>query len=307
MSSSFEFPRVQAIPGVGRATLLIDGVERAGYEFGEGLPRPFVYPLRGPSGAMLTRMGHPNPVGHEHHKSIWFGHVSVNGINFWEERPGSDVRVIHRRVLHYHDGAMFAGLVADLDWWAKGRSIMRQELTLAIEPLDRGEYVLDFQSRFTVVDGPVELGKTNFGFLGVRVAKTISEQFGGGQLRNDAGARGEKAIFGKTSRWVDYSGPSEAGVVEGICYLDHPDNPHHPSPWHVRQDGWMEAAFNLAEPSGLAKDHPLDLRYRLYVHRGMPDAGTLERAWQLFAVTPPYRVRKGPGDVIGTLERGARA
>lgn len=317
MANSFVFPRVQAIPGLNRASLQVDGKERVGYEFGVGMARPFLFPVVGASGAWLTRMGHPNPVGHEHHKSVWFGHQKVNpvvagraasgasesGINFWEEKPGNDVRVRHRRVVLYHDGPDWAGLVAELDWWAQGRGVLRQRLTIGLEPLAEGNYALDLQSRFETSGGPVELGKTNFGFLGVRVAKTISEQFGGGRLTNAEGATGEPALFGKTSRWVDYSGPSAPGTIEGICYMDHPRNPHHPTPWHVRRDGWMEAAFNLAEPYGIAADHPLDLRYRLLVHAGPADRAALDRAWETFAKTPPYEITPVRGQALAALRR----
>ncbi len=89
MTGSLVFPQVQAVPQVGRVALCVDGTERVGYEFGEGASRPFLFPVIGPSGSILTRLGHPNPIGHEHHKSVWFGHQSVAGINFWEERPGN--------------------------------------------------------------------------------------------------------------------------------------------------------------------------------------------------------------------------
>ncbi len=49
MTNSYEFPRVQVIPQVGRASLRIDGIERAGYEFGDRAARPFLFPLIGPS------------------------------------------------------------------------------------------------------------------------------------------------------------------------------------------------------------------------------------------------------------------
>ena len=44
MTGSYTFPRVQVIPQIGRASLCIDGVERVGYEFGEGASRPFLVP-----------------------------------------------------------------------------------------------------------------------------------------------------------------------------------------------------------------------------------------------------------------------
>src|SRR4051794_15585047 len=159
MRDAFEFPAVQALPEVDRASLRIDGVERVGYDFGAGTTRPFLFPIIGPSGRGLTRMGHPNPVGHEHHKSAWFGHEKVAGVNFWADRPGSDVRIRHRRVELYQDGVDRGGLVADLDWWADGRTLLRHRLMIVLEPREGGGFVLDFQSRFESTGAPVELGK----------------------------------------------------------------------------------------------------------------------------------------------------
>ncbi len=194
MKDSYVFPRIQAIPQIGRASLCIDGRERVGYEFGEGMSRPFLFPLVGPAGAHLTRMGHPNPVGHEHHKSVWFGHQNVAGINFWEEKAGTDIRIRHRRVVVYQDGAEWGGLVAEWDWWAQGRSLLRQELTIAIEPARDGGFALDLQSRFELTGQvPVELGRTNFGFLGVRLAKTMLRALRrrDGDRRSGVSRRGE--------------------------------------------------------------------------------------------------------------------
>src|SRR5205823_1710087 len=75
----------------------------------------------------------------------------------------------------------------------------------------------------------LEFGKTNFGFLAVRVAKNLSAHFGGGTITGSAGDRGEPAIFGKRARWVDYGGPVPNGEVEGSTYSDHPFNPGHPA------------------------------------------------------------------------------
>ena len=106
---------------------------------------------------------------------------------------------------------------------------------------------------------PIELGKTNFGFLGVRVAKTMSEQFGGGRVLNARGFLGETALMGEPGAWVDYSGPSTTGKTDGLCFMDHPSNPGHPVRWHVRADGWMGASFNRESGYGIAPDHPLHL------------------------------------------------
>jgi hypothetical protein len=305
MQQPFAFPRVQVIPEPTRASFRVSGTERLGYDFGVGHPRPFLYPILSPSGAPLTRMGHPNPVGHEHHRSAWFGHQSVAGLNFWEERPSSDLQVAHRRVVAYEDGPTGGGLAADIEWRRGTVVFLKHHLILWLEAPEGGEgsMSLDVQSRFESPDGrPVALGKTNFGFFGVRVAKAMSERFGGGRLTNAEGATGEPAIFAKRSRWVDYSGPTSPGTVEGIAYLDHSSNPHHPTPWHVRADGWMEAAFNLEEGYGVAADHPLDLRYRLVLHPGPADASRIDAAWRAFADTAPLAVVKLPSG-LPSLQR----
>lgn len=299
------FPRVRVIPEPSRASFRVGESERVGYNFGVGYPRPFLDPILGASGEPLTRMGHPNPVGHEHHRSAWFGHQSVAGLNFWEEKPGTDLAIVHRRVVAYEDGDA-GGLAADLEWRRGAGVVLKQQLILRLEaPPDRGgEAFLDVQSRFESPDGtPVALGKTNFGFFGVRVAKTMSERFGGGRLTNAGGATGEPALFGKRSRWVDYSGPTGPRSVEGIAYLDHPTNPHHPTPWHVRADGWMVAAFNLEEGSGVAVGHPLDLRYRLYLHDG-PAPGRIAQAWDEFKESKPIALVTLPNGLPG-LRRGS--
>ena len=53
-----------------QVSMRIDGVEKTRWHFGSEYPRPFFYPLNGPSGVSLTRMGHPGAHNHEHHRSV---------------------------------------------------------------------------------------------------------------------------------------------------------------------------------------------------------------------------------------------
>jgi len=66
-------PRLQVIPQPDhQASFQRDGVEIARYHFNPALNRPFVFPLIGPSGRSVTRMGHPrDPESHSHHNSQW--------------------------------------------------------------------------------------------------------------------------------------------------------------------------------------------------------------------------------------------
>ncbi len=298
----YQFPRVQALPDYpDRVSLRIDGREYAGYVFNPQGSRPFLYPVLSKAGNLLTRIGHPNPVGHEHHKSVWFGHQFVGRLNFWEEKEGSLLSQVHRRVNVYQDGETWAGFAADIEWREGDQTLLNHRLIVAIEAQPDGNYTLDLQNQFEAAGAGVELGRTNFGLVGVRVARGLSARYGGGTLTGDTGATGEPALFGKKSRWVDASGPSAPGVIEGITYLDHPDNPRHPSAWHVRDDGWMEAAFTLADSYLIPPEHPLELRYRLWIHDGSADLERIKQAWQSFAERPAYRIKPAERGEIPSL------
>jgi hypothetical protein len=108
---------------------------------------------------------------------------------------------------------------------------------------------------------PAIFESAGFGPIGVRVAKSVAVHFGGGRIRNSDGAEGEREVFRKPTRWVDYSGQVAPGVVEGLTLMDHPVNPGHPSPFHVREDGWMGAMLSTGGPVTVKQGSPLHLRY----------------------------------------------
>jgi hypothetical protein len=285
-------PRVQIVPQADdQVSFQVDGQERLRWHAATRYPRPFFFPLVGPSGRSLTRMGHPAAPDHSHHRSLWWGHHDVGGVNFWEERGGSQ-QVRQEDWVHYKDGADEAGMVVKIGWFDAHKSkLMQQELIAVYRPLDKDGW-LELQTTFTSPVDALPLAKTNFGFLGLRMAASLSAQYGGGKLTSSEGAVGEKDIFGKQAKWMDYSGPIAGTAWEGVTWFDHPSNPRYPSHWHVRDDGWMSAAFCLAEGWQLKKDQSLRLRYGFRMHAGPADAKTAETRRQAFADSPAWEVIK---------------
>jgi len=248
--------RCQIVPLANHeVSLRIDGVEKTRWHYGAEYPRPFFFPFRGPSGAMLTRMGHPGAPDHDHHRSVWFAHHAVDGLTFWSDTTDTQVR--QEMWYCFTDGPSEAIMAIVCGWYdGDGQQLMQQDLVAALLPLPNNEHALELQItlRPSKDRDSVELGKTNFGLLAVRVAKSLSARFGGGELTDSEARRGEKEIFGNRARWMDYSGPVAVGsgpnrktVVEGITYFDHPDNPRYPTHWHVRSDGWMGASFCMQQ------------------------------------------------------------
>jgi Methane oxygenase PmoA len=282
-------PRMQVIPQpYGQAAVLRDGREITRYHFGEQVQRPFLFPLIGPAGESLTRMGHPrDPHSHSHHNSVWLSHSDVGGVDFWTDRnhPG---RIVHDRVVEFDEANDFA-LIASHNRWlaADGALQLEDDRRYRLEPLAGGELLLTMDVELHAPRRSVTLGKTPFGLLAVRMAKTIGVHDGAGRIRNSAGAVNEEGVFWKPARWCDYSGAVTATAIEGVTLLDHPRNVNHPTVFHVRNDGWMGAALTFDGPRTIEPGQPLRLRYGLYVHAGLPPLRDLEARWKTFAQTTP--------------------
>lgn len=273
----------------------IGGAERLRWHYGPQYPRPFFYPLVGPSsGESLTRMGHPGAPDHEHHRSVWFAHEKVSGVNFWGDNTPARVR--QKQWLAYQDGEAEAAMAVRLGWYDghDPKELLEQDLFAAVAPGPDGETFLEIQTTFRPAAETLEFGKTNFGFFAVRVSKAISAFFGGGTLTSSAGGTGEPAVFGKPAAWMDYSGEQPGGHKEGVTYFDHPTNPGHPSAWHVREDGWMAASVCFAAARTTTKKEPLTLRYLLHAHRGPLDAKRADEVLRAFDKRSPLELVKAP-------------
>jgi hypothetical protein len=299
LPSAKPIPRMQVLPLPGdEASVERDGREISRYYFAKTLYRPFLCPIIGPSGKSLTRMGHPrDPNGHSHHNSVWVSHHDVGGVAFWNDAKSSEGRIVHQRVLRYEDAedeALIEVQNAWVDQAGKGKTLLEERRAMRFRPQDSSQWLLVLDIVLSAPKEPVTLGKTNFGFVGVRMAKTIGVHDGGGMIRNSSGAVNEPQVHEQPARWVDYSGPITPTSREGITLLDHPQNPNHPTVFHVRNDGWMGAALTFAAPRTIEPGQPLKLRYGLWVHAGAPTAAAIDEQFAALAKIgdpPPLPVR----------------
>jgi hypothetical protein len=276
-------PRVQALPlPHHQVSFQRDGEELTRLHFNPADKRPFLYPLNGPAGRSLTRMGHPqDPVGHSHHNSLWFSHHDVNGVSFWGDNTPAQVKTL--RVEQLDDGDDSAAVTVWNSWSSTNGVLLWERRRVAVQMLPQREWLLLVDVRLEAAGKPVTLGQTPFGGAAVRVARSLGVRDGGGLMRSSEGGVNEKEIFWKRARWVDYSGAILSNVVEGITFFDHPSNPNHPSHFHVRDDGWMGASLTFDGARVIETNAPLRLRYGFYVHQGLAATNVIEARWQDFA------------------------
>lgn len=287
--------RVQAVPlGYDGVSFQVDGLELTCYNnTGRGVWRPYLFPLVGLSGRMLTRMGHPHdPVGHRHHYSVWLAHHNVNGLDFWSDNE--DNKQDHIACIELGDGLQTARLVCEIVWTSGvERPLLNERREMAVTypeafpvpgsaSLQNAYWVLDITSQLKPATEPVTLDVTPFGLLGVRVAKSIGVRDGGGRIQNSNGQVNEREAFAQPARWCDYSGWVSEGIWEGIAVFDAPQNFGHPAEWHVRDDGWMCPSQFRRRALSLRIGESATFRHRLFVHGIDFDSSAIEEQYCLW-------------------------
>lgn len=289
-------PEVTAQPTDGGVRILIDGQVFTEY-VGKGAQRPYLYPLTGPSGANLAR---PYPMekggaeDHPHHRSFWFAHGSVNGIDFWADGDKHG-RQEHRGVTGVEAAGSRAAFLASTEWVsASGETVLTDERKIVVEAGEDGARRVDFAITLKASHGEVVFGDTKEGTFALRVCPSLSHEGEGAQGRM-VSSEGKKngAVWGKPAKWVSYFGPDPKGEAVTVSILDHPANLRHPTWWHARTYGLFAANpfgkhdFEKLEDK-TAGNHKLNagesltLRYRVVIRPGEPDEALLGKEFAAF-------------------------
>jgi len=285
--------------------ILIGGRPFGSYMFGSDLPKPCLWPLAGPGGTRMTRSWPlaPEPEwktdsrDHVHHKGLWVAHGDVNGADLWGEGEGSG-RIVHREFSRELAGPVYAELVALNDWRSSGGdALCAEERAVRAMRLGDDSRLVDLTIRLRAAEGDVALGDTKeAGLCAVRVASSMERRC---VIESSAGGLGEDECWGRPAHWVDVSG-SAGGRHRGVAILDHPENPRHPTRWHVREYGLFAAnPFGLSdykrghERDGamtVAGGDELTFRYRVVLHKGGAKSGRVRQRWLDLASPPEAEV-----------------
>ncbi len=277
-----EFDVVQADDGL---TVNVDGKLFTRYLIKSGA-KPVLWPVLGPTGKEMTRAYPMRDArtdernDHVHHRSFWFTHGDVNGVDFWAETKGHG-NIVHREFVEVAGGKN-ATIVSRNDWIGPdGKKICEDQRHLTFGADDNARWV-DFDVVIRASDGEVKFGDTKEGCFGVRVAGTMKvTSKKGGTIINSEGQKDADA-WGKPAKWVDYHGPVN-GEMLGVAILNHPSSFRYPTYWHVRTYGLFTAnPFGLHHFKGssdhdgshtLKKGESFTLRHRVLLHKGDEETG----------------------------------
>jgi Methane oxygenase PmoA len=303
---------VQITQLTNRLRIEINGKLFTEYYFSEEAPRPYYYPVLGPDQLAMTRnwpMKSPpdeeriaQPYDHPHHRSLWYGHILVNGQDFWDEQKKFG-RIVHKGFDRIESGAD-SGVIKSHDWWVapNGDTVCTDNRTFRIYNTGNAkERLFDFEITLHAGKSDLTFGDNKDGTMAIRVAETMrlkgpKGKPGLGHIVTSTGARDDDT-WGKRADWCDYYGPVEGKTV-GIAIFDHPQNPRHPTWWHVRDYGLFAAnpfgkhdfekledksAGNLTVPAGQS----ITFRYRFYIHEGNEKDAKVAEKYADYATKSP--------------------
>ena len=248
------------------------------------LPKPFMSPVRGPGGTVLTRkiymVRKDRDSDHPHHKGIWVAVDEVNGVKFWAEKG----KIVTRSAKVEVDPKRSQVIHIVNEWRnASGETQVVEDTKIDVTP-DR---VVSYDITFKAEKKPAEFHDTKEGLFGFRMVKSMQESQGG-KVVSSSGKTGTKTLWGKTADWIDYTGEVD-GKTFGVAIFDHPKN-FRKSRYHVRNYGlfsinpWGEKSYakNPVKPTVLKTGESLRLRYAMYIHAGDANAakvGSVYKRW----------------------------
>ena len=296
--------RIQEKEGVLEVT--IDGRPFTAFNYAKDLPKPFLYPVIGPTGAAVTRHYPMKEVAsepakrrdHPHHRSIWTAHGDVRttdfskpGTDYWaEDKPGTEKpsKGLQKvaRIVRVHGGPVFGLSEADIEWITPaGKKELSETRTCIFYKTPDDQRIIDVKVVLKFTESDVMFADTKEGgILSLRVATSMDE-IGGGKMVNARGQTGMNECWGQPAEWCDYVGPVDGRTV-GIAVFDGPTNLRHPTRWHIRNYGlytanpFMAGAVTreqkkkdpnvklLDESRTWKKGEKAEFNYRILIHTG---------------------------------------
>ena len=241
----------------------------------------YVHPLYNLDGKIISE---DFPVDHLHHRGIFWA---------WHQLYIGDIRIgdpwICRNFLTRVDEVEIVGrsgntaaILATSHWvspdWldASGaqKPVVREETQIEVWPEQENSRVIDFRIKLTALEQEVRIGGSDdvkgYGGFSPRLQLPTDIRF-----TAESGEVEPQKIAIDSSPWMDISGTfgeangNRKNSTSGVTILCHPSLPGFPQKWILRRARSMQnPVYPGRTPVKLPTKEPLELRYRLVVHRG---------------------------------------
>lgn len=249
-------------------------------------PKPYFHPLRTLAGETVTLF---RPHDHVWHHGLAMTCANLSGENFW----GGATYVTGRGYVQLDN----VGRIAHEEWEAGGPLVERlawithdgerwleERRTIGAAALDAGSWALwlgfvlrNVSGRRLDLGSPTTAGRPLAGYGGLFWRGPRS--FLGGRILAGGGLEGPE-VMGRAAPWLALAGRHDGtGASSTVVFVDHPDNPRHPTKWFVRNDPYACAScsFMFDEVYPLGPGEELALRYVVIVCDGAWEPARIAR------------------------------
>jgi hypothetical protein len=250
----------------------------------------YVHPLYGLDGEVLTD---DFPRDHFHHRGLFWAwpHVKI-GEKEYDLWMLKGIATKFERWLARQAGPEGATLGVANGWYVGENKVMDEHVWIKVHPARDDRRAIDVELELTPQGAPITL------------AGAEGKSYGGLTLRF---APGEDTVInvptGPTTddlyinrqpwtdlarRWPGRAEPSGAAIFVA------PDHPDYPPTWLTRHYGVLCLGWPGVTPQALAPGKTVRLRYRVWIHRGRPDAAQLGREYAEYASRTPPPLSSSP-------------
>jgi hypothetical protein len=239
----------------------------------------YVHPLYGLDGEVLTD---DFPADHVHHRGLHWAwpHVKVGDnprdMSLWKYEG---IRYRFERWLAQEAAANVATLGVENSWVVGDKAVLREEARLVVHAATDDGRAIDLTFKWTPEE-PITLsgaeGKS-YGGLVLRYAPREETV-----ITVPSGRATEDLLTTKLP-WADLTAKFKgADSPSGAAVFVDPQHPNAPLEWMTRDYGLLAVGWPGVNKITLEPGKTVTCRYRVWIHRGAPDAAALHRQYDRY-------------------------
>ncbi len=241
----------------------------------------YIHPVYGLDGEVLTE---DFPKDHYHHHGVFwtwpYVGVGEKTYDLWSG-AGLDDRFV--AWLERKTGPDSAVLAVENGWFVGEKKVMVERVRITVHPAGDQSRAIDVRLVLTPTDQPVSLqgrGGKSYGGLTVRFQnlprKDVTITVPSGRTTKD--------LKMTHLQWVDFTANyPDRKKPSGATVMIHPEHPDYPPMWLTRHYGPQCVGWPGVEAQTLPAGKPVQLDYRLRIHRSLPEVDELEAAYKAYA------------------------
>ena len=238
----------------------------------------YFHPIYGLDGEVLTD---DFPKDHVNHRGLHWAwpHIKIDEkeVDLWSLR---DIRLEFQRWLAKETNSKSAVLGVENGWFVGGKRVLLEQVKATVHPASSQGRFIDLELSLTAEGSPISLwgaeGKS-YGGLTLRFgprSKTI--------VTVPSGRSTEDLLITRLP-WADLSGDlGGAEALSGATVFVHPKHPDYPPTWMTREYGLLAVGWPGITPQSLPAGKTVSLRYRIWIHRGVPEASEIQSAYEAY-------------------------